>query len=154
MQSDAQINQALNRILGHYLISINQYFLHARMLNNWGIKALGQALYHYSIEDMKEADELIKRLFLLEGLPNLQALGKLLVGENTGEIIHCDLQGEISKRESLTKGIAICNDLSDFVSRDLLETLLEKTEDKIDWLEAQEDLIEQLGIENYIQTNI
>lgn len=154
MKIDPQINRQLNLSLGQCLISINQYFLHARILKRWGFNGLGQPIYKKSILDMKQADDLIERILLLEGIPNLQSLGKILIGEDTAEIINCDLKLEYQKREVFSNGIQICESLDDFVSRSLLTDLLDASEEWIDFLEMQQDLIESLGLENYLQSQI
>lgn len=154
MKVDRVVIQHLNKVLGQYLISINQYFLHGRILKNWGFESYGKTIYKKSIEDMKESDELIERILLLEGLPNLQDLGKILIGEDVPEIIKSDLQCEYSKRTSLVEAIAICEEKEDFVSRDLLEGLLEESEEHIDYLETQEELLSDLGSKNYHQSII
>lgn len=152
MQGDRLALQALNKNLGLLLVSINQYFLHARILRNWGFAELGEALYKHSIRDMKSADALIERILLLEGLPNLQEYGKILVGENIIEILQCDQQAEQVKHVALADAIAVCESQLDFVSRDLLEQQKAVNEEYLDWLGTQLDLIEEVGLANYAQT--
>ena len=151
MQIAPEVHACLNRLLRHELTVINQYFLHARMLNNWGYDALGHTIYKQSIRAMKNADKLIARIFLLEGLPNLQELGKLLIGENAEEIIRCDLQKEQDKHQALVEAIAVCEEKQDYVSRQLLEKQKDENEERLDWLETQLDLVENLGLQNYLQ---
>ncbi|WP_367449732.1 bacterioferritin [Snodgrassella alvi] len=152
MQGDRLALQALNKNLGLLLVSINQYFLHARILRNWGFAELGEALYKHSIRDMKSADALIERILLLEGLPNLQEYGKILVGENIIEILQCDQQAEQAKHVALADAITVCENQLDFVSRDLLEQQKAVNEEYLDWLGTQLDLIEEVGLANYAQT--
>jgi bacterioferritin len=152
MKGDRQITDLLNQLLKSKLTSINQYFLHARIHDNWGLYEMGEKQYQASIRDMKHADKLIERLLFLETLPNLQDLDKLLIGENTEEILKNDLLMEQSCRKLLAQGIEICESGGDFVSRELLESLLEESESFIDWLETQLDLIPKVGLENYLQS--
>lgn len=154
MQGQVNIIGLLNRMLTIELTAINQYFLHARMFNNWGLEGLNHAEYKKSIEDMKHADKLIERVLFLEGLPNLQQLDKLHIGEDSEEMLNLDkqmIEGQISE---LRQAIAACEVAQDYVSRDLLEDILEDEEEHLDWLEAQFDLIRMTGIENYLQSQI
>lgn len=151
MRGDATVLQHLNVILRNELTAINQYFLHARMLRNWGVTKLGHREYHESIDEMKHADRLIERILFLEGLPNLQELNKLLIGEDVKEIIECDLKLELQGAADLRAAIIDCESVRDFVSRDLLSDILESEEAAIDFLETQLTLIPKIGIENYIQ---
>lgn len=152
MKGDRLALQALNKNLGLLLVSINQYFLHARVLKNWGFGKLGEMMYKHSIRDMKSADDLIERILLLEGLPNLQEYGKILVGENIIEILQCDQQAEKAKHIALTDAIEVCEAQLDFVSRDLLEKQKHINEEYLDWLGTQLDLINEIGLPNYAQT--
>ncbi|GGZ76220.1 putative bacterioferritin B [Ignatzschineria indica] len=151
MKVERSVLLQLNKVLGQYLISINQYFLHARILKNWGFEGLGHPVYKKSIQDMKESDDLIERILLLEGLPNLQELGKLLIGEDVPEILKCDLDREYQKRAVLVEAIAHLEEVQDYVSRELLEGLLDESEEYIDWLETERENIEVLGLEIYLQ---
>lgn len=152
MKAEKPVIRALNQALGQALIAINQYFLHARVVKNWGIEELNDQLYKQSIREMKWADDLIERILMLEGLPNLQELGKLFIGENVAEILDCDLKLEYQKTDILRNAIAVCEENEDYVSRKLLVKLKDGSEEHIDWLETQQELIENLGLENYIQT--
>ena len=154
MRADAKVIKHLNKALANELIAINQYFLHSRMYEDWGLGKLAEKEYEESIDEMKHADELIKRILFLEGLPNLQNLGKLMIGENTKEMLECDLKLEMLACPDLKEGIAYCESVSDFVSRDLLSSILESEEEHIDWLETQLSLIEKVGLENYQQSMI
>ncbi len=152
MKAEKAVIKVLNQALGQALIAINQYFLHARVLKNWGVEELNDKLYHQSIHEMKWADELIERILILEGLPNLQELGKLLIGENVAEILDCDLKLEYQKTEILKNAITVCEENEDYVSRKLLVKLKDGSEEHIDWLETQQELIESMNLENYIQS--
>jgi bacterioferritin len=154
MKGDAQVIALLNKVLFNELTAINQYFLHARMFDNWGLKRLGEHEYEESIDEMKHADALVKRILFLEGLPNLQQLGKLMIGENPKEALECDLKLEHAAVPDLRAGIAHCESVGDYISRELLEEILESEEEHIDWIETQLELIGRLGLENYLQTQV
>ena len=155
MNGDKKIIDALNKVLKNELTAINQYFLHARMFRHWGLEKLNDYQYRQSIRVMKEADELIERVLFLEGLPNLQNIGKLLIGEDVVECLQGDLRYEREiQRPLLVEGIALCEQLQDYVSRDLLEDLLEHCEEAIDWLETQQTLIENVTLANYLQAHM
>jgi len=154
VKGDLQVIKLLNSMLQVELTSINQYFLHARMFKNWGLEGLDKRAYKKSILDMKQADALIERILFLEGLPNLQALGKLMIGEHTEEMLSCDMTMELAQVAQLKAAIAECEKTGDYVSRDLLEDILEAEENHIDWIESQQYLIQHSGIENYLQSQI
>ena len=151
MKGDSALISKLNSILTNELTAVNQYFLHARMYDNWGYKKLGKKTYDESIEEMRHADALIKRILFLEGLPNLQDLGKLMIGENVRELITCDLSLETRALPDLKMGISHCENIKDYVTRELFVDILESEEEHIDWLQTQMRLIEQMGIENFVQ---
>jgi bacterioferritin len=154
MKGDAKILKHLNTVLKNELTAINQYFLHSRMYGHWGLKRLQKHEYDESIDEMKHADRLIERILFLDGLPNLQDLGKLLVGESVPEILECDLRLERAAHGDLKIAIADSEEVGDYVSRELFERILESEEDHIDWLETQLDLIKRIGLENYTQSQI
>ena len=151
MRGDPTVIQHLNAVLKNELTAINQYFLHARMLRHWGVTKLGDREYHQSIDEMKDADKLIDRILFLGGLPNLQDLDKLLIGENVREILECDLRLEQTGITRLREAIACCEGVRDFVSRDLFSDILEGEEDQVDFIETQFELIDRIGLERYIQ---
>ncbi|MGH8558284.1 MAG: bacterioferritin [Methylococcales bacterium] len=154
MQGDPKVIDYLNRVLGNELIAINQYFLHARMYKNWGLSKLDEQVFHESVDEMKHADRLIERILFLQGLPNLQELGKLLIGENVREMLECDLKLELKAHPALKEAIACSESAGDYISRELFESILESEEKHIDWLETQLELIDKVGLQNYIQSKM
>lgn len=154
MKGDAHIIKLLNTQLTNELSAINQYFLHARMYGHWGLEKIAKKEYEESIGEMKHADKLINRILMLEGLPNLQALHKLMIGENTPEMLQCDLKLELISQKTVKEGIAACEAAGDYVSRDLFQLILDETEEHIEWLETQIELIDKVGLQNYLQTQM
>lgn len=154
MKGDNKVIELLNRVLGNELVAINQYFLHAKMYQDWGLHNLYEHEYHESIDEMKHADKLTERVLFLEGLPNLQDLGALRIGENTREMLEADLSLELDAIPDLKEGIQYCEQIGDFVSRDLFRDILTDEEDHVDWLETQLGLIDKMGIENFHQAQI
>jgi bacterioferritin len=154
MQADPQVIQHLQAQLRNELTATNQYFLHYRILKHWGLDRLAKKEYEESIGEMKHADRLMERILVLDGLPNLQDLGKLLVGEDVPEILGCDLQSERGAQAALKDGIAHCESVRDYVSREILEDILEDTEEHIDFLETQLDLLAKVGLQNYLQSQM
>ena len=152
MQGDKKVIEYLNKALKNELTAINQYFLHARMYKNWGLEKLNDQIYDESFDEMKHADCLIERILFLEGLPNLQDLGKILVGENPKEMLECDLKMEQLAVPVLREAIAYCEEVSDYISRELFEKILDSEEKHIDWLETQFERIDRVGLENYLQS--
>ena len=154
MKGDKKVIQHLNKILGNELVAINQYFLHARMYEDWGLKKLGEHEYHESIDEMKHADKLIERILFLDGLPNLQNLGKLFIGQSPKEALECDLKLENQAVPDLRAGIAHCEQVADYTSRQLLADILASEEEHIDWLETQLSVIDRIGEPNYLLTKL
>ena len=154
MKGDPKVIDILNKVLGNELIAINQYFLHSRMYKDWGLKELAEHEYHESIDEMKHADKLIQRILFLEGVPNLQHLGKLLVGENTEEMLQCDLTLEHKALPELRDGISYCESVADYVSRDLLKDILADEEEHQDHNRTELELIDRIGIQNFGQSQI
>ncbi|MBX9606279.1 MAG: bacterioferritin [Gammaproteobacteria bacterium] len=154
MQGDAKVIEYLNRVLKLELTAINQYFLHARMFKNWGLNKLNEKEYHESIDEMRHADKLVERILFLDGLPNLQDLGRLRIGENTVEVLKADLALEYEALPVLREAIAHCETVSDFVSRELFTEILEAEEEHVDWLETQLGLVDRLGLQNYQQSQV
>ncbi|MGH8558987.1 MAG: bacterioferritin [Methylococcales bacterium] len=154
MQGDTKIIDYLNRVLGNELTAINQYFLHSRMYKNQGLTKLDEHVFHESVDEMKHADKLIERILFVEGLPNLQDIGKLMIGENVPEMLGCDLKLEMQAYPLLREAIAYCESVGDYVSRELFEAILESEEKHIDWLETQLELIDKVGLQNYIQSKM
>jgi bacterioferritin len=154
MQGDPKVIELLNEVLKNELTAINQYFLHARMFKNWGLTKLDEIEFSESVDEMKHADKLIERMLFLEGLPNLQALGQLRIGENTEEIFKADLAVELDAIPVLRRAISYCETVSDFITRELFEEILEGEEEHVDWLETQLELIGKVGLENYLQSKL
>lgn len=154
MQGDPQVIQHLQAQLRNELTAINQYFLHYRVLKHWGFGKLAKKEYEESIGEMKHADRLMDRILVLEGLPNLQDLGKLMVGENVPEILNCDLRLERGAQATIKEGVAHCETVRDYVSREILEDILEDTEEHIDYLETQIDVLAKVGLQNYLQSQM
>ena len=154
MKGDKKVIEHLNKILKNELTAINQYFLHSRMYKDFGLKELGEHEYEESIDEMKHADKLMERILFLEGLPNLQDLGKLKIGENTMEMLQADLDLELDALPDLKVAIEYCESIQDYVSRELFESILESEEEHVDWLETQLALIDRIGLENYQQSKM
>jgi len=154
MKGDPKVIEHLNRVLRNELTAINQYFLHSRMFKDWGLKTLADHEFHESVDEMKHADVLIERILFLEGLPNMQDIGKLRIGEHTREMLECDLALEMEAIPDLREAVAHCESCKDYVSRDLFDRILDSEEEHVDWLETQIDLIDRVGIENYQQSQM
>ena len=154
MKGDVTVIEHLNRVLKNELTAINQYFLHSRMYKDWGITKLADHEHAESIDEMKHADQLIDRILFLEGLPNLQDLGKLRIGENVAEMVQCDLDLEMDALPDLQAAIAYCEEQRDYTSREIFDSILASEEEHVDWLETQLGLIEKTGIQNYIQSQM
>jgi bacterioferritin len=154
MKGDANIIRLLNAQLTNELTAINQYFLHARMYQHWGLEKLGKKEYDESIGEMKHADKLVNRILMLDGLPNLQALNKVMVGEDTPEMLQCDLTLELAAHKTVKDAIAVCETAGDYVSRELFKNILDDTEVHIEWLETQIELINKIGLQNYLQSQM
>jgi len=154
MKGDTQVIKYLNAVLKNELTAINQYFLHSRMMKDWGLHRLAHKEYEESIDEMKHADKLIERVIFLEGLPNLQELGKLYIGENVKEVLECDLRAEMEGLPTLKEAIVYCESVKDFVSRELFEDILEDEEGHVDWIETQLDMIKKMGVEIYMNAQV
>ncbi|MFT5900231.1 MAG: bacterioferritin [Glaciecola sp.] len=154
MKGKPEIIKVLNEVLTIELTSINQYFLHARMYKNWGFEVLNEKCFKKSIKDMKQADDVITRILFLEGLPNLQMLGKINIGENPQEMLKCDIEFQLKQIPQLKQAIVLCEQHMDFVSRDLLAGILDYEEDYYDWQDTQAYQLEQLGVQNYLQAQV
>ncbi len=154
MKGDKKVIELLNIVLRNELTAINQYFLHSRMFKDWGLTALADYEHGESLDEMKHADMLIERILFLEGLPNMQDLGKLMIGEHTQEMLECDLRLELEALPALRDGVEYCESIRDFVSRDLFDAILTSEEDHVDWIETQLQLIDKVGTENYLQSQM